>query len=43
MWERSKDTGKMRLHSMRSTFHCSVIWNTSYDNMGNLHDGKLRH
>lgn len=28
---------------MRSTFHCSAIWNTSYGDMGNLHDGKPRH
>lgn len=43
MWEGHKDTVKMCLRSMRSTFHYSVICHTGYDTTSNLHDGKLRH
>lgn len=42
MGEGHSNTVKMYLHSMRSTFHRSVICNAGYDTASNLHDGKLR-
>lgn len=39
MWEGCKDTVKMCLHSVSSTFHLSGICNTGYATTSDLHDG----